>query len=841
MIRLTDALRSDVRYALRQFASARTWTAAAVLSLTLGIAANLLIFAIVDAVLLRPLPYRDADRLVFIWGTKDDAVRRGISGADLEDWQRQNHSFAQLDAFLGQMPFTIGDTGQSVVGACIGPSVLPMLGVVPALGRNFLPSDTQPGAPPAAIVTDSFWRGRLGANAAAIGSMVVLDGRPHEIVGVTPPRFFFPDTSSQILIPSPCGAANFRERGTPYAHAIGRLRDGVSVRQAEIDLDAINATLARLYPATNRDVTAGLQPWRNILVGKYERALWVLLAAVGVVLLIACANVAHLQLARGLGRRVELAVRASAGATRLRLFRQLVTESLLLASMAGLCALFAAWAGVRVVRSLALTDIARIDTTSIDWRLAALAACLSLIAVLVSGVWPAWKSARVDVAEVLKLGGGTVRHPGRRQWSELLAVTELALATALLIVAGLLIGSFVRLSRAQWGFDPAGLVLVTLRSPAGAAASNDALTHWIESVRTRVAALPGVAAVANARGVPIRYSWRPSQLVIEGEPIAPARSAAGWVVSHGYFTTIGTRLLEGREFSEGDDQSGEPVMVVSRALAQRLWPGQPATGRRIQLIGFRTVNGKLAPDVDARLRRRDPSLQSDATVREVIGGRSWRVIGVVEDIRAFGLNLVPDPAYYLDYRQLPDRWGMGRGFQYLVVRRSGESPPLADDLKAAIQHVDPAVEIRNIESMSDLVAQSIGGRGSTRLMMLVSALFGSLALLLTASGIFAVVLHTVNRRLPEIGVRMALGAGRRDIAALLLRYGARITVFGVSLGLALTWAASRSLQSLVFEVTATDAPTWAAGIGVLVAAVLAACVIPIRRATRYDAAALLRA
>jgi predicted permease len=838
---MNDALRSDVRYALRQFARTPLWTTVAVLSLTRGIAANLLIFSVVDAVLLRPLPYRDPDRLVFIWGTKDDTVRRGISGADLEDWRRQNHSFAQLDAFLEQMPFTVGDTGQSIIGACIGPSVLPMLGVVPALGRNFLPSDTRPGAPATAIVSDGFWRGRLGANAAAIGSTVVLNGRAHEIVGVTPPRFFFPDTSAQILISSPCGASNFSERGSPYAHAIGRLRDGVSIRQAEADLDAINATLARLYPETNKNVTAGLQPWRDILVGKYERALWVLLAAVGVVLLIACANVAHLQLARGLDRQVELAIRASAGAPRARLFRQLVTESLLLASAAGVCALFSAWAGLRVVRSLALTDIARIDTAAIDWRLAAFAASLSLIAVLVSGAWPAWTSARVDVAEVLKLGGGTVRDSGRRQWSDLLAVTELALATALLIVAGLLIGSFVRLSRAQWGFDPAGLMLVTLRAPAGAAASNPAVSERIESVRRRVRALPGVATVASAHGVPIHFAWKPSQLVIEGEPIVPARSAAGWVVSHGYFKTIGTPLLEGREFAQGDDESGEPVIVVSRALAQRLWPRESAIGRRIQLVDLRTVNGKLSPDIEARARRRDPSLRSDPAAREVVGGRSWRVIGIVEDIRAFGLHLVPDPAYYLEFRQAPARWVSNRALQYLVVRVHGDSPQPVDALKAAIQGVDAGVQIRNIESMSDLVAQSIGGRGSTRLMMVVSALFGSLTLLLTASGIFAVVLHTVNRRLPEIAVRMALGASRRDIAALVLRYGIRITVFGVSLGLTLAWAASRSVQSLVFEVKPTDASTWAAGVGILVIAVLAACIVPIRRATRYDAAALLRA
>jgi predicted permease len=835
-----DAFVTDVRYAIRQFASARTWTAAAILSLTLGISANLLIFAIVDAVLLRPFPYRDPERLVFIWGTKDDAVRRGISGADLDDWQRRNRSFAALDAFLAQMSFTVGDSGQAVTGACVGPSVLPMLGVAPAAGRNFTPDDARQGAPPVAIVSEGFWRHQPGTSATAMGSTLVLNGRPHQIVGVTPPGFFFPDTSSQILVSTPCGASNFSVRGEPYAHAIGRLRDGVTIRQAEADLDTINRDLARIYPQTNDRVTAGLQPWRNIVIGKYERALWVLLAAVGVVLLIACANVAHLQLARGVDRRVELAIRAAAGADRRRLFGQLVTESLLLASAAGVCATFVAWAGIRAVRSLSLTDIARIETAALDWRLVGIAAALSATATVLSGVWPAWKTAGVRVGDVLKQGGA-VRQSGRRQLSELLAVTELALATVLLIVAGLLIGSFVRLSRAEWGFDPARLLLVSVRAPGGAGAGKEVITDWIEAVRARVRGVSGVSSVANANGVPIRYSWRPSQIVIEGEPIGRTRSAAGWVVSHGYFQTIGTRVLEGREFGSADDESAEPVMVVSRALAQRLWPGQSAVGRRLQLIGFRTVRGKLPPDIEARMKRRDPSLQSDASAREVIGGVSWRVVGVVEDIRAFGLHLVPDPAYYVEYRQAPDGWSVSRGLQHFVVRSSGAAPHLADDLKTAIQSVDSGVQIRSVESMSELVAHSIGGRGSTRLMMLVSALFGTLALLLTASGIFAVVLHTVNQRLPEIGVRMALGAGRADIAALLLRYGLRIIVAGVALGLTITWAVSRSLQSLVFEVQPTDASTWSMGVGVLAVAVVLACVIPIRRATRVDAAALLRA
>jgi putative ABC transport system permease protein len=820
---------------------APAWTAVAIFSLTLGIAATLLIFSIVDAVLLRPFPYRDPSRLVFLWGTKDDSVRRGISGPDLEDWRQQNRSFAGLDAFLGQWPLTVGETGQAVIGACIGPSVLPILGATPALGRNFVGTDVQPGAAPVAIVSHAFWRHWLGGNPNAVGSTIVLNGRPHEIIGVTVAGFFFPDTNSQILVPTPCGLTNYAERGSPTVHAIGRLRDGITVAQAERDLDGINRRLAEAYPETNKSASVGVQPLRNIVIGKYERALWVLLGAVALVLLIACANVAHLQLARGVDREVEMAIRAASGADRRRLFRQLLTESLLLASSAGGCALAMTWVGIHAIRSLALTDIARIDAARIDVRLLVFASGLSLVATVAAGVWPAWKIAGVQLSDVLKIGGGSVTRSSRRHLSQLLATTELALATVLLIGAGLFIGSFVRLSRAQWGFDPTGVFIVSMRIPQDAAASREAFTDWVETVRLRVRGLPGVESVATAQGVPIKYSWWPSELALDGHMVTTNWRAAGWIVSHGYFAAMRTRLLEGREFTQADGPSAEPVALVSRALALKLWPGQSALGRRFQILTLKTVNGKFAPDIEARIRRRDRSLESDMSAREVAEGKSWRVVGVVEDVRAFGLDLVPSPAYYFEYRQAPRaRSYDARGPQYLVVRGHGDTSGLAQNLKAAISSVNARAEIRSIDSMSELVAQSIGGHGSTRLLMLVAALFGSLALLLTASGIFGVVLHTVNQRLPEIGVRIALGASQADITSLLLRYGLRIIAGGVALGLTLSWVASRSLGTLVFEVTPTDPLTWAVSVAVLMASVLLACAFPIRRARRVDAARLFR-
>jgi putative ABC transport system permease protein len=831
---MRERLLTDLRYAIRLFARTPVWTAAAILSLSLGMGINLLIFSIVDAVLLRPFPYRDPSQLVFIWGTKNDTVRRGISGLDLADWQMRNRSFESLDAFLGQMSFTVDDGGGAVPGACIGPSVLPLLGVQPALGRNFVASDARPGADTVAIVSDGFWRTRMAGSAAAIGSTLRLDGRPYEVVGVTPAGFFFPDAGTQVFVSTPCGAPNFFERGGSFAHAVGRLRSGVSAAQAEGDLDAINRDLARIYPETNRNVTAGVQPFRNIVVGKYEKALWLMLGSVGLVLLIACANVAHLQLARSVDRQTELAVRAASGAGRARLFRQLLTETLLLSAVAGGCAVALAWWGVHIVRSLALSDIARLDTARIDLRLAASAAGLSLLCTLIAGIWPAWKAAGVRINDVLKTGGGAA-PPARRNLRELLATTELALATVLLILAGLLIGSFVRLSRAQWGFDPNGLLLVNLMRPPDAAASREGREAWTENVRSRVGRIAGVEAVASADGVPIQYNWRPTSLVVDGRKVD--WGAAGWTVSHGYFRTIGTPILEGREFSASDTGGAPPAVVISRALARKLWPGSSAVGRDLRVPRYRTTaGGQLAPDVDARMRRRDPSLGTDLSAFDI---DTLEVIGVVEDIRAFGLDLVPSPAFYVDYRQ--DRSPGGFGKQtFLVVRRTDGAANVADDIKSILAGAGVGGEVRSIDSMSELVAHSIGGRGSNRLMMLVATLFGGLALVLTTIGIFGVMLHTVNQRLPELGIRIALGASRGNIARLVLGDGVRVLLAGLALGLTLAWVASRSLRSLLFELTPTDLPTYAAGSLMLAGAVLLACLFPLRRAVAFDAARLFR-
>lgn len=828
-------MRLDVRYAVRLFTRAPGWTAVAVASLSLGIAVNLLIFSIVDAVLLRPFPYKDPSQLVFIWGTKDDSVRRGVSGSDLADWQARNRSFQSIDAFLAPMTFGWGDSGETLSGACVGPSVLPLLGVQPALGRWFLADDAQPGADTVVIVSDGFWRTRLGGVSSAIGSTLRLNGRAYKVIGVTPRGFFFPDTNTQVLVSTPCGAPNFWERGGAFAHAIGRLRPGISVKQAESDLDSINRQLARMYPDTNRNVTAGVQPFRNIVVGKYEKSLWLLLSAVGVVLLIACANVAHLQLARGVDRQIELAVRAANGARPTRLFSQLLTESLVLSLVSGAFALALTWWGIRIVRSMSLTDIARLDTAQVDLRLAAVAAGLSVLSAFVTGAWPAWRAAGVRINDVLKSGTNVAAVPARRLLRDLLATSEIALATLLLVVAGLLIGSFVRLSGANWGFDPDQLFVMRVGLPADAASSREGREEWKSLLRDRLTQNVGIEAVATSMGVPIHYVWKPTALVIDGR-IADW-TAAGWTVGRDYFRTLGTRILEGREFGLEDGATAAPVVVVSESLARKLWPEGDAVGKVLSVPRFRTVGGDIAPDIAERMRRRDRTLMRDMGAFEV---ETREVIGVVEDIRAFGLDLVPDPAFYVDSRQEGSEL-FSSTHTFVVVRTLGAgAAAVSATVRPILAGGDLNGELRSIDSMADLVAHSIGGRGSNRLMMLVAGLFGGLALTLTTLGIFGIVLHTVNQRLAEMGVRIAFGARRADIVRLVFGYGFRLLWPGVALGLTLAWAVSQSMQSLLFGLSPTDPATHAGAVVILAIAVLAACLVPVRRALSVDAARLFR-
>ena len=816
-------------------------------SLALGIGANAVTFSLVDAVLLKPFPYQDPERLVLLWGAKSESVTRGISGPDLEDWRQQSRTFRDMDAFLGNMKFSLGaEASDMVPGACMGARVLPVLGVQPALGRNFVAADERTGAPPVVLLTQALWRTRFASDPGIVGRTIRLGGQPHEVIGVTPAGFFFPDTDARLWVPSPCGFAGFDKRGAMLLHAVGRLRTGVSVKQAQSDLDDVNRRLAQAYPDTNRGTTTGVFPLRHIVIGKFERALWMLLAAVAVVLLIACANVAHLQLARGVERETELAIRAATGASRSRLLRQLLTESVVLAALAGALGVLLAWAGVRAIHAFALTDIPRMDAARLDPRVLGFTLGISLITGVVSGVWPAWKASRVRVSDTLKSGGLTTTGAGRGQLRDLLAISEIAAAIMLLVIAGLIVRSFVHLSRSEWGFNPDKLLLIDVKVPPELQKQREPASQWAESVVAQLRAIDGVEHASRSDSAPIRWgAWKPTALAVDGDMVTRGWSAGTWVVGHDYFATAGIPILEGREFSTDDTATAPSRVVISHALARKLWPSQRAVGKHLQLLELKTVNGEPLPEIIARMKQRDRTLGSDPGLFQPVEGRSWEVIGVVGDVRMFSLDITPDPALYLEHRQNPRSrmWGMDMsGFWVKFLMRTRDKPAdVAGRAKAAILSVNPHATFTEIAAMQDVVSDKIGGRGTNTLMLLVSTLFGGLALTFAVIGIYGVVSHTITQRTREIGIRIALGAGRADVVRAVMGYAFRLLVAGLALGLTAAWAVTRGLQPQLSGVTVTDSATYATAVTVLSCAVLAACLLPLRRALRFDPVTLFRA
>jgi predicted permease len=836
-----DRLRTDLRYALRLLVMSPGWTLVAVVSLALGIGANAVVFSLVDAVLLDPFPYRASDRLVFLWGSKAEDVTRGLSGADLADWQAQNRTFVELDAFLGRGAMSLGShESDRVASACIGARVLPMLGVQPILGRNFTPDEARFGGPRAVILSHSLWRARFAGDPSIVGRPIRMNDDMYDVVGVTPPGFFFPDTDARLWVAAPCGHAGFEQRGAMLLHAVGRLRDGVSVAGAQADLDRINAQLAAAYPDTNATRSTGVFPLRHIVIGKYERALWTLVAAIALVLLIACTNVVHLQMARGVDRETELAIRSASGAGRARLARQLLTESSLLVAIAGGLAVFVAWLGIRAIHTFSLTDIPRMEYARLDTRVFGFMCVISVLTALLSGLWPAWKASRVQASDTLKLGATTTSGKARSQVRDLLAILEIAAAVALLVASGLVVKSFVQISRAEWGFNPANVILADVPIPVAKRRDNAFQETLVETIRTRLASLEGVERFSVSANAPIRWSsWQSTRVGLDGR--LTDVQAELWVIGRHYFSTAGIPIEQGREFTDADDRSAPRRVVISRTLAQRLWPGQPAVGKSLQFMRVKLVNGRLPADVEARAKRFDRTLESDPSIWEVEDGVRWEVIAVAADVRMFGLSVGGRPQVYIEMRQRSLTSIAGRANLKILVRTRATPAEMLVPVKARIASASPDLTFTEVVTMSDVVSRSIGGRGSNKLLFIIATVFGTLALTFATIGIYGVVAHNVTQRLREIGIRVALGAARRDVVRIVVGYAMRLLTSGFALGITIAWATTRGMGALLFATRPLDATTYAAALLLLGLAALGACGLPLRRALRFDPVVLFKA
>ena len=793
----------DLRFSLRTLARNPAFTVAAVLALALGIGANTAIFSVVNAVALRPFPWKNPGRLVRIW---ESAPRLGwprfsTSIPNFIDWRAQNQVYEEIAAWRGaEMNLTGLEEAQRVEGGAVTASFFTTLGVQPERGRFFLPDEEKPGADARiAIISHRLWTTTFGANPEIVGKSLVLNGATSTVVGVLPESFQWV-LPSDILVPLVLDTA--ASRANHVLIVMGRLRPGVTLERADAEMNGIAARLAAQYPDSNKGWSTTQAPVARWIVNRdVRRALVVLTAAVGFVLLIACANVTNLLLARAAGRRREIAIRAALGAGRLRVVRQLLTESAVVGIAGGGAGLLLALWGVDVLRSLNPETIPRIDEVSVDLRVLGFTLGLSLVTSLVFGLAPALQSTRAEVSDALKEGTrgaptGSMRHRARSA----LVTAEVAFSLVLLIGAGLLLRSFWRLTRVDPGFVPTGVVTMKINLPASKYPSASEMQTFYEALFERLRAQPGVAGVATVSIVPFGYGNTAMEIAIEGLHDDPggAKPSADWrLVSPGYFKAMGIPLHAGRDF-EPRDGAGPGVVVVSEAMARRYWPGADPIGKRMRPVS----------------------------------GKDWvTVVGVAGDVAHRGLDEPPAPlAYYCAYQS---NWNP----MSLVVRAGSDLSAVTTAARGAVRSLDRDLPVSDISTIESLREASVAPQHFNTLLL---ALFAVLALMLASVGIYGVMAYAVSQRTHEIGIRMALGSRRRDVLRLVVAQAMRPTLAGIVIGLGAALAATRLMQSLLFDVSPTDPATFFSVPAILVAVSLAACLLPARRATRVDPMSALR-
>jgi putative ABC transport system permease protein len=807
-----DGVVGDLRFALRTLRKNPGFAVVVLLTLALGIGANAAIFSVVDAVVLRPLPYRDADRLVVVWGNLHRPGVEEIPGSageyvDYRDGSRVLEQVAAYDTVGFNL--TGGAAPERVEGAVVTASLFPLLGAGAEIGRTFATAEEQPGRGQVALISHALWARRFGSDRAVVGRRVPIDGRPVEIVGVMPPGFRFPDETTEVWKPIvlDADAVSANNRGSHGFTVLARMKEDATIAQARADLDSVAATFKARFPDNYRNgFTTTLRPLRDEIVGDTGRALFVLLAAVGLVLLIACANVANLLLARAASRRKEIALRTALGAGRGRVVRQLLTESVLVALAGGAMGLVLAVWGVDALVAAAPDSIPRLREVGVDGRVAGFTALVSIATGLLFGVAPAFNASRAELSETLKEGGrsGAVAH-GRG--GRLLVVSEMALSIVLLIAAGLLLRSFARLQRVQPGFEPGRLLTVRLSLPESRYPTFQKGDAFFDDLFARLRSAPGVGGIAAINALPFSGSGGSRSFRIEGRaPLRPNESTEEQIriVTDGYFRVMGIPVIKGREFGDRDALSAPRVAVVNEALARKHFPNDDPIGKRV-------------------------AFQSDDP-------QWYEIVGVVGDVKHRGLDAADRPELYVPYRQpLFASWTVRP--MYLVVRTVAEPGGAAATVRQAIDRIDRDQPISDARSMDERIDRSLTGRRFNTVLLL---LFAALAMTLAAVGIYGVVAYSVTERTHEIGVRLALGAERRDIVSMVMRQGLTMTALGTAIGIGAALALARLIAGLLFGVSAADPATFMAVPVILATVSLAACYVPARRATRVDPMLALR-
>jgi putative ABC transport system permease protein len=804
-----DNFWQDLRYGMRMLLKHKSVTAIAVLSLALGIGANTAIFSLVDAVLLRPLPFHEPDRLVMVW---EEASRIGFprntpAPANYADWKAQNQSFEDLAALrYGSYNLTDENEPEKVEAQAVTANFFPLLGVVPVRGRSFAPEEDQPEGNKVVLLSYSLWQRRFGGDPELIGKELLLDGQQHTVIGVMPSGFQFLAKETDMWLPMAFTARDLANRGGHYLTVVGRLKPGVTLAQGQDDIAAITHHINETNPTPGFELGSVVISLREQLAGNVRPMLLVLLGAVGLVLLIACANIANLLLARGAARYREIAVRTALGAGRHRIVRQLLTESMLLAVAGGVAGLFIAWLSFSFLKQIIPSSMALNANVQIDAKVFGFMLLLSLFTGIIFGLTPALQAARIDLNVVLKQGGGrTGTGAGHRRLRGALVVTEIALALVLLVGAGLLIQTFLRLRALDIGVNPENVLTLRTSLPRSKYSELPKRVAFYEQVLERVRALPGVVAAGYTSAVPLTWKGGTNGFTVEGADPQPGQDANTRQVSAGYMETMNINLRQGRFFDDHDDAQSQPVTIINETMARQYWPGESALGKRFKV-------GSIDDQVP------------------------WiTIVGIVGDIKEMGLEAPPKAEMFFPYQQLPRvLWNMPRD---LTVRTTGDPLSLVAAVRQAVWSVDPAQPVSNVRTMEDILSGEVTQR---RITMTLLAAFAGLALLLASLGIYGVLSYAVAQRTQEIGIRMALGANRLEVLRLVMGDGLRLAGAGVAIGLGVSLALTQLMTRLLFGVTASDPRTLAGVTLLLLTVALVACYVPARRAARVDPMVALR-
>jgi predicted permease len=806
---MMGTLMQDLRYSLRLLWKKPGFTLVAVLTLSLGIGANTAIFSVINGVLLRRLPYKDPERIVTLWqnNIKQGVARDDVSPANFLDWREQNQTFEEMSVIE---PYSHSLTGEgepeSFKSWLVSDGFFKILGTNALIGRTFLPEEYQPGKGQVVVLSYGVWQRRFGGDKSLVGRQLTLNGRPQTVIGIMPPGFEFAGSTveREVWAPRATRPSDKQDRGSTYLRVIARLKSGVTLAQAQGDMTALAARLSQEYPQTNSEMGVTLVPLPEQLTERVRPTLIVLLAAVGFVLLIACANVANLLLARGAERQREFAVRAALGAGRTRLIRQLFTESIVLAGLGGVGGLLLARWGNDLILAFSPGGLLRGDQMSLDARVLLFALGISLLTAVIFGLIPSLQFSRPNLNEALKEGGRSVTGSfARHNLRNALVVSEIALALMLLIGAGLLVRSFVRLLQVDPGYATEKVAALEVHV-WGKYRTPEQRRNFFNETLLKISTLPGVEATGAVSSLPFVQMDSSTFFTIEGRPLpAPGQepSAASMIATPDYFRAMNIPLRGGRFFNQFDKEDAAPVALINETMARRYWPGEDPTGKKINI-----------PDYDDKLVTHE-------------------IVGIVGDVRYKGLDSNPRPEFYVPHTQSPS------GSMIYVVRTASDTAALLPAIKNQIWAVNKDIAFDRAVTIEQLLTRSLAER---RFTLLLLASFSVIALLLASVGIYGLISYTTSQRTHEIGVRIALGAQTADILKLILRQGMTLTLCGVALGLAGAFLLTRFLQSMLFNISATDPLTFAA-IPLLLALVsLIACYLPARRAMSVDPMVALR-